>query len=211
MLGKTEHHAETALSKSALKALALFREDYRKSIHVREIARMVGVKPSTILPHLKKLVDLNVLTYSLAPKGKNKEYALNLENLSTKYCVAEAELNVTFNFLQNNYLVKKILAELDKSLDGIVILFGSYAKGAATPRSDIDIFLITNSRVDDNLIEEEGRLVGKDINVQRLTRPRFLENLKSRDPLTNEVVGNHVLLKGIDDFCDMMWQYHGGH
>jgi len=194
-----------------LKALALFRDDYSKSIHVREIARQVGVDPSTILSQLQKLVSLNVLTYSLVPRGRNKEYRLNLENLSTKYCMVEAEANLTLNFLQGNYLIKKILSELDRDLDGIVILFGSYARGAATAKSDVDILVITSTKINERLIEEEERIVGKDISVQRASRSRFLDGLRGNEPLMKEVVGNHILLKGIDDFCDVLWHYHGGH
>ncbi|HYB06842.1 MAG TPA: nucleotidyltransferase domain-containing protein [Nitrososphaerales archaeon] len=210
MLGKNEHPNGIALSRSELKALALFREDYKKSIHVREIARRVGVDPSTILQHLQKLVDLNVLTYSLAPKGKNKEYSLNLESLSTKYCMAEAEINTTFNFLQHNYLISKVLSELGNDLDGITLLFGSYAKGTATAKSDIDLFLISGRKVSESLIGEVSRTIGKDINIERATKNRFMESFSSNEPLTREVVGNHIILKGFDGFCDMMWHYFGG-
>jgi predicted nucleotidyltransferase len=210
MSGKAEHRTGIAWSKSELKALALFREDYRKSIHVREIARRVGVRPSSILPHLQKLVNLNVLTHSLVPRGRNKEYSLNLDNLSTKYCMAEAEINVTFNFLQNNYLIKKVLSELGKELEGVALLFGSYAKQVATAKSDIDIFLISNHKVNDSSVEEISRTIGKDINVERADRGQFVRNFSGNEPLTREVVGNHIILKGFDVFCDMMWDYYVG-
>jgi hypothetical protein len=35
-----------------------------------------------------------------------------------------------------------------------------------------------------------------------------MNGLRSNDPLIKEVVSNHIILKGIDEFCDIMWSYH---
>jgi len=35
-----------------------------------------------------------------------------------------------------------------------------------------------------------------------------LKGLENGDPLVREVASNHVVLKGIDEFCDTMWRYY---
>jgi hypothetical protein len=57
---------------------------------------------------------------------------------------------------------------------------------------------------------EAGSLIGREISVKSSNKKRFLEGLKSNDPLVREAVSNHILLKGIDDFCDIMWRYYAG-
>ncbi len=54
-----------------------------------------------------------------------------------------------------------------------VLLFGSYARGAATPDSDVDVLVV---------MQFEGRSVDQSVEIRLRTRPRFPLDLLVRTP-----------------------------
>jgi len=92
--------------------------------------------------------------------------------------------------------------------EGTIILFGSFAKGQTNERSDIDLFVVTEKKLDRSIFMKAGNLVGREASVESSTRRQFLKGLENGDPLVREVVSNHIVLKGIDEFCDIMWRYY---
>ena len=100
-----------------------------------------------------------------------------------------------------NHLLKKFLVSPD--IDS-VFLFGSCAKGLATENSDIDIFVVTNSKVQDDSHEAFDILYGgtDDIplenyvscDVLSATKEEFLHDVT---PLIKTVKREGVKLHGI--------------
>jgi hypothetical protein len=41
-----------------------------------------------------------------------------------------------------------------------------------------------------------------------MTKTQFVQGLEKNDPLVREVTADHILLKGIDDFCEILWRYY---
>ncbi|MGI0046882.1 MAG: nucleotidyltransferase domain-containing protein [Nitrosotalea sp.] len=199
---------EYNITQTTLKIIGLYANNYHKSIHLREIARETDVDVKSIQLQLKKLERINIL--SSAVKGRNKEYTLNLGNIITKNYLIMAESFTTILYLKKHFLVKKILDEISDKTDGPLIVFGSFVKGGHTKESDIDLFVITEKKIDKNAILKASDLVNRDINVKASNRAQFLAGLQDKDPLVNEVVANHIILRGIDEFCDIMWRYHAG-
>jgi predicted nucleotidyltransferase len=88
------------------------------------------------------------------------------------------------------------------------MLFGSFAKGEMTQKSDIDLLVIGDKKSNLDAVRETGRLIGREIGVKSTTEEKFLEGLMNGDPLIREVVASHVILKGIDTICNVMWRYY---
>ncbi|MGQ9718233.1 MAG: nucleotidyltransferase domain-containing protein [Nitrososphaerales archaeon] len=197
---------EYNINQTTLKILGLYNNDYRRSLHLREIARETKVDVKAIQLQLKRLEKMDVL--SSVFKGRNKEYCPNMINPITKYYMILAETLLSINYLTRNFLIKKTVNEIGNKIEGAIILFGSFAKGEATKESDVDLFILTDKKLDRNALVEAGSLIGREISVKSSNKKQFLEGLKSNDPLVREVVSNHILLKGIDDFCDIMWRYY---
>ncbi len=193
------------INQTTLKILGLYRNNYKISMHVREIARETKVDVKAIQLQLRRLERVNVLSSAL--KGKNKEYRLNLNNFAAKYYMTMAEAFFTISFLDKNFQIKKIISEINGKIDGIILLFGSFAKGYATKESDIDIFFIAD-KFDRSVIEEVGDVIGRRISVKSSSKQQFLNGLKNADPLISEVALGHITLKGMDDFCDIMWDFY---
>jgi hypothetical protein len=50
--------------------------------------------------------------------------------------------------------------------------------------------------------------VGRKISLKSTSRQQFLKGLQNNDPLIKEIVSNHIILKGADEFSDIMWCHH---
>lgn len=194
------------INQTTLKILGLYVNDYNKELHVRQISREIGVDVKAVQIQLKKLEKANILTSTI--KGRNREYRLNLDNSIVRYYMTMAENFVTIRYLQENFLIKKIASEIARLIDDPILLFGSFAKGQATKDSDIDLFIVTERKVDRRAFLEIGKAVDRDVNVQYDGREQFLKGLQDKNPLLMEVVSNHIVLKGADEFCDIMWRYY---
>lgn len=197
---------EYNITQTTLKILALYTNNYKKSLHLREISRQTKADVKTTQLQLKKLEKINVLSSTI--KGKNKEYVLNLNNVIAKYYLIMAEIFASVIYLQKNFLIKKVITEIENKIDDPLVLFGSFVKGGHTKESDIDLFVISEKKIDRRMILDTSRFVGHDISIKSTSRSKFSNGLKNRDPLINEVVSNHIILKGADKFCDIMWRYY---
>jgi len=199
---------EYNINQTTLKILGLYSTDYSKSLHLREIARATKVDVKAVQLQLKRLEKINVLTSTL--KGRNKECRLNLSNSITKYYMIMTEAFASINYLRKNFLIKKVVGEIGNQIEGVIVLFGSFAKSQTTKESDVDLFVIHRKKNHTNAAKEAGSLVGRTISIKSANKKQFMKGLEEKDPLINEVVSNHIILKGMDDFCDTMWLYYGG-
>jgi predicted nucleotidyltransferase len=199
-----------AITRTTLRILGLYRNDYTKSSHPREIARELNVSANTSDLQLKRLETMRVLVRTR--KGKNVNYSLNLDNIIAKYYLSLAETFATITFLEDHFLIKKIIRELDEHVEGVIILFGSFAKGQATELSDIDLFVLSDqlkgSVIDHHAFTEIEMLIGREISAKTMTTKQFIEGLQRGAPLVWEVVADHIVLKGIDTFCDVLWRHY---
>lgn len=198
---------EYNINQTTLKILSLYRNNYKVSLHLREIARETNVDVKAIQLQLKKLEKINIILSTT--KGRNKEYNLNLNNYTTKYYMILAETFASINYLSKNFEIKKLASEIEDHMGNTAILFGSYAKEETTRESDIDILVITDKKPDINAVREAGRLIDREISVKSTTEEQFLKGLMNGDPLIREIAANHIILKGIDNTCNIMWQYYG--
>jgi predicted transcriptional regulator len=200
---------EYNINRTTLKILGLYRNDYSRWMHVREIARETDVDVKAVDMQLRRLEKINILASVV--KGRNKEYHMNLGNASTKYYMVLAETFATISFLSGNFIVKKIAGEILDRVDVPLILFGSHAKGRAIKESDVDLFALrekTTKRSLESAVAEASNLTGREINLKSATKGQFLKGLEAGDPLIREVVSEHIVLKGLDEFCGILWRYY---
>lgn len=189
-----------------MKILGLYTNDYKKSLHLREISREVKADVKTTQLQLKKLEKINILSSTM--KGRNKEYTLNLMNIITKYYLNIAEIFISVIYLKRFFIIKKVISEIDNKIDGTIILFGGFVKGGHTKESDIDLFVMIEKKIDRSLVLRTANLIGYEINIKSTNGQQFLNGLKNGDPLVAEVISNHITLKGADKLCDMLWEYN---
>jgi predicted nucleotidyltransferase len=199
---------EYNINQTTLKILSLYRNNYRASLHLREIARKTSTDVKAIQLQLKKLEKINIILGTT--KGRNKEYTLNLNNHTTKYYIILAETYATIIYLGKNFEIKKLASEIEDHTGNTTVLFGSFVKEETTAESDIDLLIITHEKPDTNTIREAGKLINREINVKFTTEEQFQKGLTNNDPLIKEIVANHITLKGIDNICNIIWRYYAG-
>ncbi len=197
---------EYNINQTTLRILGLYRGDYRRALHLRHIARETRVDVKAVQLQLKRLERLNILVSRL--RGRNKEYCLNLNNSIAKYYVILAETFASLSYLSRNFLIKKVASEISNQIDGTIILFCSFASGQATKESDIDLFIVADRKPLKFAVRETADLIGREISVKSAIRGEFMRGLQDADPVVREVVLEHIILRGVDDFCDIMWRYY---
>ena len=156
-----------------LKIIGLYHSNYLAQYHTREMAKLTKKSHVTLLPHLRALEKDKILIAKTI--GKNKVYALNLDNILAKNYLIISELVESILFQEQVFLIKKITREISKlNLSGTLLLFGSYAKKSFKEDSDIDLFYLGELKeVDMTKIKAIGKTYGKTINLKTATSENF--------------------------------------
>ncbi|MCF7798507.1 nucleotidyltransferase domain-containing protein [Candidatus Woesearchaeota archaeon] len=184
----------TKVNDMDLRILNLFTKGYDKEYYIREVEKLLEVSSRTALVTLAKLEKKGILESKT--KGKIKTYSIKKSGLSREYFVLTEQYK-RIQFLEKNHLIKEILEKAEDYLHGIVILFGSYAKGIQKDDSDLDLFIV--GKYDEDKIKEVGKKYGIDINIKSYPMNLFEKEIGS-DILLKEVVGNHIIIKDVEGF-----------
>ncbi len=157
--------------------------------YLRDIARILKVHHSTIARKLNYLTKENVLDFK--QEGKNKVFFIK-KNIQARNYVYNAERYKLIKLLKK-YPELSIITEeiLNVAEEKLIILFGSYSKFIAKETSDIDIYMETNSKK----VKEKIESINSKIKVK-------IGKFDSSDLLIKEIVKDHVLLKGVEDFYE---------
>jgi predicted nucleotidyltransferase len=174
-------------TETSLEVGTLFCDDYSKKLLLSEIARKIRKNHRTIRLHVNMLRNLGIL-------GTTKKEKL--------VYVHPLKGNKFFRYIKmvENY---KGLRVDDTEVDRILrrfngrfcVIFGSFASGEATDRSDIDV-----------LCDSKFETADFAHNVQFFT----FQNLSEvPDPLFLEVAKNHLIIKGSGRFVEEMVKRYG--
>ena len=184
------------LNKSEIKILEEFTKDKDNRIYGRAIAQKYNLNQKTISNILNNLEKQGILKFKR--EGKNKYYFLNKNNSEIKEIVQLVEINKKIIFTKNQIKFKGLFENLEKKTKGILIIFGSYAKGIEKKDSDLDLFIIGEI---ENIKKLEDSF-GIDINIVKIKQNKFNKN----ELFIKEIMENHIVLKGVEEFINLIWQ-----
>ena len=157
--------------------------------HLREIARTLNESHSTVLRKLNKLLKENVLDYK--KEGKNKIFFIK-NNLKAKNYVYSAEIHKLNRLLKKHPELSIIFEDIKNNFSrGMIILFGSYAKGNPKLNSDIDIYIETN----DSNIKNKVKEVNSKLSIK-------IGKFDVKSLLIKEIIKNHIIIRGLEDFYE---------
>ncbi len=180
-----------------IEILKLFLGDYNRKIYGRQIIGKVPMSQKWIATTLKKMETSDILLSKL--EGKQKYYSVNLRNPLMKSFLLEAEIEKSKDFLQKNIKINLALKEVESK---ILCVFGSYAKGSQKRGSDIDIFVVDGRMAQ---IKKIAQKYDMDLSEKIYKESQFVEALKEKSPLISEIVLNHIIIKGFEDFIEKLW------
>ncbi len=161
----------------------------RVGSHPRAIAKDLGVPHTTVLRKLKTLSRDNVIDYR--EEGKNKVYFIK-NTLEARTYIMIVEL---YKLARTLYLyphLRSIIQNIQQHPDiQLAVLFGSYAKGTATQKSDIDVYIKTQDR---GLKRDLERIHSKlSIKTGEFDRSSIL---------IREIEKDHVILRGVEEYYE---------
>lgn len=158
--------------------------------HLREIARTIKKPHSTVLRVMNDLAKKRIIDYTL--EGKNKKFFIT-NNLLSKNYIYSAEIYKLSKLIEHNPELGIIFDNIKKNSTGMVILFGSYAKGKQRPESDIDIYIETREKS----IQQKIKTLHSKVNVK--IGPFDQESL-----LIKEIIKTHVIIRGVEEFYERL-------
>ena len=186
------------LSEVHLRVLSLFTNGFNREYYIREVERLIEISPRTAQLSLEYLEKKGILESTL--RGKIKNYGIKKSFLVRDYFIL-TESYKKIIFLEKNLVIKDIIEKINNSIEGIVFIFGSYAKDNQKNDSDLDIFIVGSYNI--NRIKEVSKIYDIKINVKDYPIKIF-ESKYKEDILIKEVINNHILIKGAEKLMDIL-------
>ncbi len=165
-----------------------FTGSYGGRLSGTELARLSKVPQQTASRQLNELARKNLLAYQ--KQGRNKLYFFDHSRESTKsiYQILENHKGIIFH---------QKAGEVFETISGFLrhaetlIIFGSYSSYAFDGSSDLDLIFVGNCSKEE--IKRIKRLQSLLINEHYVSYDELAGLLKSRNPLTVEVLKNHII------------------
>lgn len=159
------------------KVLEVFFESPSREFHLRELSRLLKLSMPTIISSTDKLAKERLI---IKEKGKVvTKVTANRENIDFARLKRLRNLELIYNsniieFLSESYNQPKA-----------IILFGSFSRGDDIEKSDIDIAVITNKRLNLDLTKYES-IFKKAINLHEISLDKISKEFKAN--LLNGIV-----------------------
>lgn len=172
--------------------LSEFGQDYSKRVYGRDIAKKYKLNQKTVSNILLKLEKENILKFER--QGKNKYYFLNKFDSNINEIIKLIEINKKITFLNKHKKFIELFKELEKRTNGTLIIFGSYAKGSENEDSDLDLFILGSIKD----VKDLEKMYNLKISILKSKK------VKNNEPIFKEIINNHILLKGEDNFINQI-------
>ncbi|MFH1511505.1 MAG: nucleotidyltransferase domain-containing protein [Candidatus Woesearchaeota archaeon] len=187
------------LNMQKLAIMEAFLRNYTKAVTGSQIAREKKLNQKTVSNYLKKLEAQGTLKSTT--EGKNLLYSLNIEdNLTIVHLLSLLENLKTVKFLRQKPFIKEVLTKAKAHCQGIVAVFGSYAKGTEKEDSDLDLLII--GKCNRQAIRRMSETYRLDISIKA-----YPEIPKKPDTLLVEVIKDHILISGTQEFIEKVLQW----
>ena len=170
------------LNGSTAKVLNIFLDDPQREFHLREIARIAKISPSTSKRALDELKKIELIKEER--KANLRIFSAEKESQTFK----ELKKIINLEWIKKRKLVENIVDESTIS----VVLFGSFAQGTNTKESDLDVLVITSKR---KLVKIK-ELNGVEVQLIQKTLKEFRELEKKDNPFYREIISTGIALYG---------------
>ncbi|MBI4145313.1 nucleotidyltransferase domain-containing protein [Candidatus Woesearchaeota archaeon] len=198
---------KTPITGMEIRVVKFLLENISEQFAIREIARKAKIDYKRTHITVQKLVQKNIL-------AKKRQANVDLCSLNLKgdlTALYYVELLRSKDFLDKHGELQSFfqnVAEKVKTPFYSVVIFGSFAKGAETKTSDLDILIIVPSRDAGEeivrVINAEALLLKRKVQSIVLDEKEFVQSLSEKKlNVVVEAFKNHVIIAGVEGF------YHG--
>jgi len=186
------------ITENHLRVLALFTMGHGREYYIREVEKLLKVSPRTAQLILGDLEAKGVL--GSTTRGKIRSYRVKANIIARDYLLL-TEAHKRIAFLGNNLVIREIVEKIAPHIHGVGLIFGSYAKGLQKKDSDLDVFVA--GTYDKAAVADVSRTYGIHVSVKCYPMGIF-EKESWKDILIKEVMDNHIIIHGYDDFIRVM-------
>jgi len=151
-----------------------------RSFYLRELSRDLKIPYSMLYKEEKNLVSLGILN-----EEKKGKVTLVSANRKLPYFAELKSLLIRTVGLGN--LVKKALSELEEIR--YALIYGSFASGEESEKSDVDLLVIGNVN-EEKLLSTTSQIekeVGREVNYILWSEEEFIKRVETRHHLLNEI------------------------
>ena len=168
-----------------------------QSFTMLELSKAAGVPYATFYRTLHRMKEL----VKVRRVGKSKTVSLNTDNASIKPYLTISSEEEKQDFLKKQLILGKIASEFNTK--DVVVLFGSYAKGSETERSDIDLLIISKGGEKSLSFSKYEVLFRKKINPIFVTKKEFEKMLLDKNEnVGKQALKNHIILNNPESFWE---------
>ncbi|MBI4918493.1 nucleotidyltransferase domain-containing protein [archaeon] len=200
------------MKKVELKILELVFEDINRGYSILEISKKLNISYPLTHSTIKLLLKNRVVFF--VKKGNALIIKINLKEVLKEHIYTE--LSRRDLILSKYHQLKSVFEKLQKpnQTQFICILFGSYAKKKPKKNSDIDLLFIIPDEYDYEKFDRTIRTImtahNTDINITPEKGVFEMWNTPKRFNVGNEILKEHVILKGAEPFLELRRRYEYG-
>lgn len=156
---------------------------------MHELSKLLSIPYASFYRTIQQMTDV----LNIEAVGKAKTICLNTSNpIVSAYLTISSDEERKI-FLKKQPIIRNIASELNTK--EIVILFGSYAKGKETEKSDIDLLIINKEGKKSISFSKYEVLFKKKINPIFVTEKEFKEMLKDKEEnVGKQALKAHIIL-----------------
>ena len=166
-----------------------------KRFTMHELSKLVNTPYASFYRAIQHMGDV----LEVVVVGKSKTVSLKTNNPVIKAHLTVSSDEEKKEFIQRQPILKKIASELETK--DIIILFGSYAKGKETKKSDIDLMIINKDGEKSLSFSKYETLFKKKINPLFVTAKEFKKMLQDKyENVGKQALKNHIILNNPEWF-----------
>jgi predicted nucleotidyltransferase len=190
-------------TKTEIRVLELFISRIADSFTIREVSRLIKKDLKIVYTSIKNLILKEFLLKE--KNGLRINYKKNSEELAYIEHLRKEQ------FFKKHDLLKIYISDFlrkNKKKFFVLLVFGSYASGKETKKSDVDLLAILPS--EDEAFERQLKAslanAPQDFHVTFITEESFREMLSKRDQVNavNETLNNHMILYGAEQYYSLV-------
>ena len=160
------------------KIIKLFYDNHNSQLYLREISRKVGMNESSVSRHLNELTKHKILIANL--DGNLKKFKIAVKFLPKLFSLYDQEKLMNLPSIRRNAMQYYLKKTINKPL--LAVVFGSTAKGTFKEESDLDILLVSSSKIDNSqAIKYAQAQTGIKIQEFQVDEKTFYKEIKSKN------------------------------
>ena len=178
-----------------LKIINYLGKQLGKHFTMHELSKFISIPYASFYRTVQGMNDV----LEIEVVGKSKTIKLKTSNPIVKAYLTISSDEEKKEFLQRQPIIKKIAGELNS--EAVVILFGSYAKGKESEKSDIDLLIINKDGRKSISFSKYELLFKKKINPIFITKKEFELMLKDKEEnVGKQALKSNIILSHPEDF-----------